>query len=80
MIYTIDIGPNLFQLLQLYFVVRYVVPALVGGTLLVVAVFFVRYLLRQPDLDWADLNMWKFAAAGAAFGLVLACAALAGYL
>ncbi|OFW01153.1 MAG: hypothetical protein A3I61_07885 [Acidobacteria bacterium RIFCSPLOWO2_02_FULL_68_18] len=77
MIYTIDIGPNLFQLLQLYFVVRYLVPALVGGTLLVVAVFFLRYLLRQPDLDWRDLNMWKFAAVGAALGFVLACAVLA---
>ena len=77
MIYTIDIEPNLFQLLQLYFVVRYVVPALVGGTLLVVAVFFVRYLLRQPYLDWRDLNMWKFAAVGAALGFVLTCAVLA---
>ena len=54
MAYTIDIGPNLFQLVQLYFVVRYVVPAVVGATLLVVAVFFVRYLLRQPELDWGD--------------------------
>lgn len=77
MIYTIDIGPNLFQLLQLYFVVRYLVPALVGGTLLVVAVLFVRYLLRQPDLDWGDINVWKFAAVGAALGLVLTCAVLA---
>ncbi len=77
MIYTIDIGPNLSRLLQLYFVVRYVVPVLVAGALLVVAVFFVRYLLRQPDLDWADLNMWKFAAVGAALGFVLTCAVLA---
>ncbi len=77
MIYTIDIGPNLFQLLQLHFVVRYVGPVLLGGALLVVAVFFVRYLLRQPDLDWGDLNMWKFAAVGAALGFVLMCAVLA---
>lgn len=77
MIYTIDIGPNLFQLLQLYFVVRYLAPALVGGTLLVVAVFFIRYLLRQPDLDWGDINVWKFAAIGAVFGLVLTFAVLA---
>ena len=42
MVYTIDIGPNLFQLAQLYFVLRYVVPAVDGATLLVVAAFFVR--------------------------------------
>ena len=42
MVFTIDIGPNLFQLLQLYFVVRYVVPAVLGATLLIVAVFLVR--------------------------------------
>ncbi len=77
MVYTIDIGPNLFQLLQLYFVVQYVVPALAAGTLLVVAVFFVRRLLRQPDLDWGDVDMWRFAAIGAALGLVLTFVVLA---
>ncbi len=77
MVYTIDIGPNLFQLLQLYFVVQYVVPALAAGTLLVAAVFFVRRLLRQPDLDWGDVDMWRFAAIGAALGLVLTFVVLA---
>ncbi|MGQ0736331.1 MAG: hypothetical protein ACT4QD_22090 [Acidobacteriota bacterium] len=40
--FTIDIGPNLLQLVQLYFIVRYIMPAVVGATLLVVAVFVVR--------------------------------------
>ena len=76
MVFTIDIGPNLFQLVQLYFVVRDAVPALVGATLLIVAVFFVRYLLRQPDLDWGDHQLWTFAAVGAAVGFVVTCAFL----
>ena len=76
MVYTIDIGPNLSQLVQLYFIVRYLVPAVAGSTLLVVAVFFVRYLLRRPDLDWGDHQLWTLAAVGAAVGFVLTCAFL----
>ena len=76
MVFTIDIGPNLLQLVQLYFILRYFVPAVAGATLLVVAVFFVRYLLRQPELDWGDHQLWAFAAVGAAVGFVVTCAFL----
>lgn len=49
-----------------------------AASVLVVAVFFVRFLLRQPDLDGHDLGLWKFAAIGAAVGFVVTCVVLAG--
>ena len=39
--------------------------------------FEISYLLRQPDLDWGDVELWKFAALGAVVGLVVTAVVLA---